>query len=320
MVYPILIDVSVPATARTTSLPYASWIKGGIRYLYHLVNHRKAIHPRVVGFRGIKGFGLLVSLCFDNRPPLTPPFRCIGSPLSLHRPTPAPTTKLLVRDNQIVFHSPAFDRSVSSSSRHTLQTALPDSGHRTVTSPLEGQSRGVGLDDMSQPAIQNPVLEHGGQIVRQRSSRKATALPEAPPPRPTDLNSPQPSQIHTQADGHLGGAGQSRSDPRSTPSDRSASRRGVRGGKDSRGPPVRGNDRGRSRPGARPNDLIPTCMPLVLILAYLYLIQLVARFSLQLTQHKRSPSLFVLVPYPSVRHFISLEKRTLGLSRNHYHH
>ena len=224
-----------------------------------------------------------MSLCFDNRPPLTPPFRCVGSPLSLHGPAPAPTTKLLVRDNQIAFHSPAFDRTVSSSSRHTLQTALRDSGHRTVTSPLEGQSRGVGLDDMSQQATQNPVLEHEDRGVRRRSSRETTALSEAPPPRPTDLNEPQPSQIHTQAGGHLGGAGQSRSDHRSTPSDRSASRRGVRGGKDSRGPPVRGNDRGRSRPGVRSNDPIPSRMPLVLILAYLYLTQLVARFSMQLT-------------------------------------
>ena len=56
MVYPIFIDVSMPETAWPTSLPHASWIKGGIRYLYHLVNYRKAIHPRVVGFRGIKGF------------------------------------------------------------------------------------------------------------------------------------------------------------------------------------------------------------------------------------------------------------------------
>ena len=166
---------------------------------------------------------------------------------------------------------PPFDRTASSSSHRTLRTTAHDSSYRAVTSPLEGQSEIGGPYDMPQATAQDLASEqHGGQpggIVRRRSSRKTTALPDPPPPmpidpRPSDLNEPQPSQ----ADGHLGGVGQSPSNPRSTPSDRSASRRGVRGGKDSRGPPVRGNDRGRSRPGARPNDPIPTCMPLVLIL------------------------------------------------------
>ena len=156
---------------------------------------------------------------------------------------------------------PPFERTASSSSRRTLRTTAQDSSHCAVTSPLEGPY------DMPQATVQDPAPEqHGGQsggIVRRRSSRKTTALPETPPPmpidpRPSDLNEPQPSQ----ADGHLGGVGQSPSNPRSTPSDKSASR-GVRGGKGSRGLPVRGNDRGRSRPGAPPNDPTPSCMPLV---------------------------------------------------------
>ena len=180
---------------------------------------------------------------------------------------------------------PPFERTASSSSRRTLRTTAQDSSHCAVTSPLEGQSESAGPYDMPQAMVQDPAPEqHGGQsggIVRRRSSRKTTALPETPPPmpidpRPSDLNEPQPSQ----ADGHLGGVGQSPSNPRCTPSDRSASRRGARGGKGSRGLPVRGNDRGRSRPGVRPNDPIPSRMPLVLILAYLYLTQLAARFSM----------------------------------------
>ena len=171
---------------------------------------------------------------------------------------------------------PPFDRTASSSSRRTLRTTVQDSSHRAVISPLEGQSESAGPYDMPQAMVQDPASEQygdqSGGIVRRRSSRKAAALPDPPPlmpidPRPSDLNAPQPSQ----ADGHLSGVGQSPSNPRSTPSDRSASRTGVRGGKGSRGPPVRGNDRGRSRPGARPNNPIPSRMPLVLILAYLYL-------------------------------------------------
>ena len=181
--------------------------------------------------------------------------------------------------------STPFDSTASPSSRRTLQTTAQDSTHRAVTLPLEGQSESAGPYDRPQATIQDPASEqHGSQsggIVRRRSSRKTTALPDPPPPmpidpRPSDLNEPQPSQ----ADGHLGGVGQSPSNLRDTPSDRSASKRGVMGGKGSRGPPVRGNDRGRSRPGVRPNDPIPSRMPLVLILAYLYLTQLAARFSM----------------------------------------
>ena len=164
--------------------------------------------------------------------------------------------------------STPFDRTASPSSRRTLRTTAQDSSHRAVTSPLEGQSGSAGPYDRPQATIQDPASEqHGSQsggIVRRRSSRKTTALPDPPPPmpidpRPSDLNEPQPSQ----ADSHLGGVGQSPSNPRSTPSDKSASRRGVRGGRGSRGPPVRGNDKGRSRPGAPPNDPTPSCMPLV---------------------------------------------------------
>ena len=180
---------------------------------------------------------------------------------------------------------PPFDRTASSSSHRTLRTTAHDSSYRVVTSPLEGQSEIGGPYDMPQATAQDLASEqHGGQpggIVRRRSSRKTTALPDPPPPipidpRPSDLNEPQPSQ----ADGHLGGVGQSPSNPRSTPSDRSASRRGVRDGKGSRGLPVRGNDRGRSRLGARPNDPIPSRMPLILIIAYLHLTQLASRFSM----------------------------------------
>ena len=142
-----------------------------------------------------------------------------------------------MRDKQMVSHSPPFDKVASSSSRPTLQTTPQDPNRRIDTLPPEDQDL---------------------------------------PPIPIDLqlsdtSELQRGQAHTQANGHLSGAGQSRSNLRSTPGDRSASRRGVRGGKDSRGPPVRGNDRGRSRPGVRPNDPIPSRMPLVLILAYLYL-------------------------------------------------
>ena len=107
--------------------------------------------------------------------------------------------------------------------------------------------------------IQNLLSEqHGGQSsgsVRRRASHKTVALPGPPPPVPID---PQPSEARTQVDGHLGGVGQSHSNPQSTPSDRSASRRGVRSDKDSRGPPVSDNDKGRSRPGVRPNDPKPS--------------------------------------------------------------
>ena len=135
---------------------------------------------------------------------------------------------------------------------------------------------------MPKVTTQDPASEqYGGQsggIVRRRSSRKTAALPGAPPPmpihlQPSDLNELQQSQVYTQTDGYLGGAGQSHANLRSTPSDRSASRRGVSGGKDSRGPPVRGDDTGGSRPGARPNDPIPSRMLLVLTLVYLYLTQ-----------------------------------------------
>ena len=182
-------------------------------------------------------------------------------------------------NNRMASDHPPFDRTASSSSRRTLRTTAQDSSHRVVTSPLEGPY------DMPQATVQDPASEqHGDQsggIIRRRPSRKTVALPDPPPPmpidpRPSDLNVPQPSQ----ADGHLGGVGQSPSNPRSTPSDRSASRRGVKGDKDSRGPPVRGNDRGRSRPGARPNDPIPSRMLLILILAYLYLTKSAARFSM----------------------------------------
>ena len=179
-------------------------------------------------------------------------------------------------NNGMASDSTPFDRTASPSSRRTLQTTAQDSSHRAVTSPLEGQSGSAGPYDRPQATIQDPASEqHGDQsggIIRRRPSRKTVALPDLPPPmpidpRPSDLNVPQPSQ----ADGHLGGVGQSPSNPRSTPSDRSASRRGVKGDKDSRGPPVRGNDRGRSRPEVRPNDPTPSRMLLVLILAYLYL-------------------------------------------------
>ena len=191
-------------------------------------------------------------------------------------------------NNRMASDYPPFDRTASSSSRRTLRTTAQDSSHRTFTSPLEGQSESAGPYDISQ-AIQNPVSEqHGGQSggnVRRRSSRKTTALPDSPPLMPIDLQPSDTSElqrgrVHTQVDGHLGGVGQSQSNPQSTPSDRSASRRGVGGGKASRGPLVRGNDRGRSRPGVRPNDPMPSRMPLVLILAYLYLTQLAARFSM----------------------------------------
>ena len=171
---------------------------------------------------------------------------------------------------------PPFDRTASTSSRRTLRTTAQDSSHRAVTSPLEGPY------DMPQVTTQDPASEqYGGQsggIVRRRSSRRTTALPGAPPPmpihlQPSDLNELQQSQVYTQTDGYLGGAGQSHANLRSTPSDRSASRRGVSGGKDSRGPSVRGDDTGRSRHGARPNDPIPSRMLLVLTLVYLYLTQ-----------------------------------------------
>ena len=142
--------------------------------------------------------------------------------------------QLFIRGKQVASDYPLFDRIASSSSRRTLRTTAQDSSQCTAISLLEDQSEPID-------------------------------------PQPSDLNEPQPSQVHTRVDGHLGGAGQSQSNPRSTPGDRSASRRGVRGGKDSRRPPVRGNDRGRSRPEVRPNDPTPSRMLLVLILAYLYL-------------------------------------------------
>ena len=183
--------------------------------------------------------------------------------------------------------SPPSDRTASSHSRRNLRTTAQDPSHRTVISSLGGQSESAGPYDRPQ-VIQNLGSEQRGSQsdgnVRRRSSRKVTALPDAPPlmlidPQPSELNKSQPTQVRTQAGGHPGGAVQSPSDPRSTPSDRSASRRGVRGGKDSRGPPVRGNDRGRPRSGVRPNDPIPSRMPLVLILAYLYLTQFASLFS-----------------------------------------
>ena len=216
-------------------------------------------------------------LCSGNCPSLTPLFSGVGNSLPPNHPCAAPPNNGMASDY------PPFDRMASSSSHRTLRTTAQDSSHRAVTLPPEDPY------DMPQATVQDPASEqHGSQsggIVRRRPSRKTTALPVPPPPmpidsQPSDLNEPQPSQVHTQADGHLGGAGQSRSNLRSTPGDRSASRRGVRGGKDSRGSPVRGDDRGRSRPAARPNDPIPSRMLLVLILAYLYLTQLAARFSM----------------------------------------
>ena len=184
---------------------------------------------------------------------------------------------------------PPFDRTASSSSRRTLRTTAQDSSHRTVISPLEGQGESAGPYDMPQATTQNPASEHGGQSggdVHRRSSRKTTALPDPPPPMPIDLQPSDTSelqrgQVQTQVDGHLlGGAGQSQSNPRGTPGGRSASRKGVRSGKGSRGPPVRDNNKGRPRPGVRPNDPKPSRMLLVLTLPYPYLTHLAARFSM----------------------------------------
>ena len=183
--------------------------------------------------------------------------------------------------------SPPIDRMSSSPSRRTLRTTAQNSSHSAFISPLDGQSENAEPYDIPQETIQNPTSEQrGGRSsgsVHRRSSRKTTALPDPPPPVPIDpqpsgLNEPQPSQVHTQVDGHLGGVGQSSSNPRSTPSDRNASRRGVRSGKDSRGTPVRDNDKGRSWPGVRPNDPKPSRMLLVLTLAHPYLTQLAVRF------------------------------------------
>ena len=238
-------------------------------------------------------------------------------------------------NNGMASHSSPFGGTTSSSSRRTLKTTPQESSRRIITSPLEDQSGSAGLDEsekarpykVSQATIQNPVSEqHGDQSsgsVRQRASRKTTALPEPPPPmpidpQPSDLSERQRGQAHTQAGGDPGGAGQSRSSLRSTPGDRSASIRDVRSGKGSHGPPVRDNDKGRSQPGVRPNDPKPPCMLLVFTLAYPYLTQSVAQFSVWLSRRKKGPTLFVRVPYPSVRHFISLEW-TPGLSRNRHH-
>ena len=198
-----------------------------------------------------------------------------------------PVQAHLHSNSGMTLDSPPFDRTVSSSSRRALQTTPQDSSHRIVTSPPEDQSRNAGLDgderagsyDIPQATIQNPLSEQYGDqpsgSVRQRASSNTAALPEPPPV----FIDPQPSEAHIRVDGYLDGAGQSQSNPRSTPSDRSASRRGVRGDKGSRGLPVRNNDKGRPRPGVRPNDPKPSRMLPVLTLAYLYLTQLTGRFS-----------------------------------------
>lgn len=136
--------------------------------------------------------------------------------------------------------------------------------------------------EMSQATTQNLVSDQDGSqpsgSVRQRASRKTTALPEPPPsmsidPLPLGLSEPQQGQVHTQVHGRLGSAGKSRTNLQSTPGDRNMSRSDVRSGKDSRGPPVRGNDKGRSQPVVQSNVLKPSCMLLVLTFACPYLIQ-----------------------------------------------
>lgn len=188
----------------------------------------------------------------------------------------------------MVSHFPPFNKTASSSSRRTLQTTPQDSNHRAGTLPPESQDESAGLDEgekargTPRETIQDPVSErHGGQSsgrVSQRLSRKTAALPEPPSsmsadPQLFDLSKPQRGQVRTQVYSYLGGAGQSRTNSQSTLGDGDTSGRDVSSGKKSREPSVRNSNKGRSRPGVRPNDL-ESRMPLVFILATPYLTRL----------------------------------------------
>ena len=143
-------------------------------------------------------------------------------------------------------HSSPFDKAVSSSSGHIPQTIPQNSNRRAATSPPEGQGESAGLNesekarpyDRSQAAIQDRLLEQQGEQsserVHQKPSRRSTA-PLDPPSstpagsQPFDLSELQQVQIHNQASGYLGGAGQSNTNLLSIPDDKSSSQRQLPG-------------------------------------------------------------------------------------------
>ena len=189
-------------------------------------------------------------------------------------------------------HSPSPQKAISSSSRRTPQTTSQNSKHRTATLPPEGQGGSARLDesekarpyDRSQATVQDPLSEQQGEQssgrVRRRPSRRSTAPSESPSSmpidsQPFDLSELQQGQARNQVHGYLGGAGQSRTNLQSTLGDRNASRRDV-SGKESRELSVRDDDKGRSRPVVRQNDLEASRMLLVLMLSIPCLTQLAA--------------------------------------------
>ena len=173
-------------------------------------------------------------------------------------------------------HSPPFDKVTSSSSRRTLQTTPQDSNHHTVTLP-EGQDESVGLDESEKARpydiLQDPLSEQhwnqsSGRVSRRPSHRSTVSL-EPPPstpinPQSFDIGELQRGQAHNQVHGYLGGAGRSL---QSTLGDRNGSR-DVSSGKDSGERSARDGDKGRSRPGARLNDLESSRMLLIFIPIY----------------------------------------------------
>ena len=195
----------------------------------------------------------------------------------------------------MVPNSPSLYKTVSSSSRHTLQTTPQSSNPHTVILPLEGQVRSAGLDESEKAGLCNrsratirdpPSEQHGGRSsghLSQRASRPSTAASKPLPSMPIDsqsfdLRELQRGQVHTQVNGNLGGAGKSRTNLQSTLGDRNASRGDVSSVKGSREPSVSDIGGGRSLPRVRPNDLEASCMFLVLIFVHLILTQLASWF------------------------------------------
>ena len=168
--------------------------------------------------------------------------------LPVNRPVPAAITEQQqsAGGKSTTSYYPSPQKAISSSSRRTPQTTSQNSKHRTATLPPEGQGGSARLDesekarpyDRSQAAIQDRLLEQQGEQsserVHQKPSRRSTA-PLDPPSstpagsQPFDLSELQQVQIHNQASGYLGGAGQSSTNLLSIPDDKSSSQRQLPG-------------------------------------------------------------------------------------------
>ena len=206
--------------------------------------------------------------------------------LPVNRPVPAAITEQQqsAGGKSTTSYYPSPQKAISSSSRRTPQTTSQNSNHRAATLPLEGQGGNAMLNerkkerpyDRPQVTIQDLLSEQQGEQssghVRRRPSRRSTAPPESPSSmpidsQPFDLSELQQGHTRNQVHGYLNGAGQSRTNLQNTLGDRNASRTDV-SGKDSRGLSVRDDDKGRSRPGVRQNDLETSRTFIVLILVY----------------------------------------------------